>query len=197
MDPATLYVLLGALAAKGYGSWRENKHSQEINRRRGRATRDAREQSKQEFMRAMEANRKSLDTYKPDVVRDARQAEGQRLGSVLSEIPRQEYAVADPTMTGEPTVITNAKAAAREQGLGDIMRYSQDLGNLTASTGPLAFQTNQALDTRADVMESGRRQQEELRKLQLILSGLDPYSQEAHMSNQLGDILMAYGLATV
>jgi len=196
-DPGTWLAIAAAL--KGFETWKQDRHSKDIQKRRANATRAARENSKQEFINAMKSNKKSLDTFNADAIADSRIMEGERLGNELSELPKREYAVTDPTVVGEPKVITSARETAKEDALGEILRYSTDLGNLSASTSiaNMPNQISQKLESRADAMEAGRRQQEELERLRLYLAGLDPNSQEAQMAGKLGDILLTYGIAKV
>lgn len=117
MDPATI-ALIAALTAKGYGTWRQNKHSQRINDQRNAAIRASRQRARMLAEDAFKANRKSLEPMDVENVADARTAEESRLGELLSATPRKEFAVANPTRIGEPNVITSARATTKDKALG-------------------------------------------------------------------------------
>ena len=193
---AATYALLAALAAKGYGTWRQNKHSQRINDQRNAAIRASRQRARMLAEDAFKANRKSLEPMDVENVADARTAEESRLGELLSATPRKEFAVANPTRIGEPNVITSARATTKDKALGDILRYAGDLGNLSAATGIASTpeQQHAAIMGRADVRESALQGREEAERLRLLLAGLDPYSQEAHMADKVGDLLAMYAM---
>ena len=183
-------LALLAAALKGFEVYRKNQKSQQVKRDRYNAQQEANRQSRLQAEEALAAAKRSRDTHDVKDVGDKRFAEEKRLGSLLSAVPREEYAVSNPVRRGEPSIITTARDSAKEKACGDILGYAKDRASLTASTQGLASQDYEGLMSRADISEAARQQQEIQRMLALKLAGIDPRSLEAEMAGQAGDIAL-------
>jgi len=190
MGGAELAILAAIL--KGYEVYAKNKKSKQVNRDRLNAQRAANQQSRLEAEEALAASKKSRDMFDEKVVGDKRIAEEKRLGTLLKAIPKKEYAVADPTRRGESSIITNAKAAAKKEALGDILGYAGDKASLTAATGvgQSPSQAFEGMESRYRINEAARRQQEIQRLLALKMAGVDPRSMDAQIAGIGGDIAL-------
>jgi len=194
--PGALPWILAAVAAKMYGTYRQTNKNKEVKRGRNRAYADAQAKKKKLTEEALAKAKDTRSRFKKREVDDATAAQAEQLELDFSAMPRREF-VAAPIRHGQPKVIANAQTQADAGALSRINRYAKDSAGLTALTGAFTSpeQRDVSMMNRDSILEKARQQRQITDMLGLKLSEFDPYSQEAQMANDLGDVLLMASMA--
>ena len=192
--------ILAAVAAKLYGTKKQSDRYSDIKRGRSQAFADAQERKDKLTTKSFADAKRISDTYKRSSVDKATGEEATELAEAFSKMPRRELTATTPVRRGEPSVITSASKAADAKTLKDIMDYARSAGGLTASSEAFSSpeQMNVATVNRNALLEKARQQRKIAEILGLTFNEIsDPYSQEAQMANNLGDVLGMVGMGAV
>ena len=192
MEPITMALLAAAIGAKLYGTKKQADRHKDIKRGRSRAFAAAQARKDELTKKALAKAKETRQKFTRKAVDEATGNEAAELTAAFSQMPRSEFAAPQPIRHGEPSVITNARNTADAGALKSINRYAQDSAGLQALTGAFnsSEQQNAALMNRAAIAGLSREQRELMERLGLKMGEIsDPYSQEAHMANELGSIL--------
>ncbi len=195
--PAALPWILAAIAAKWYGTKKQDDRYKDIKRGRSNAYRAAQERKDKLTKEALAKAKETRQKFTRKAVDEATGNEAAELTAAFSQMPRNEFAAPKTIRHGEPSVITSAQNTADAGALNRINRYAKDSAGLQALTGAFnsSEQQNTALTNRAAIAGLSREQRELMNILGLKMGEIsDPYSQEAHMANSLGDILGMVGM---
>jgi len=190
--PAALPWILAAMAAKMYGTKKQKDRHEDIKRGRRNAYKSAQDRKNLLTDEALKKAKATRQKFTRKAVDEATGNEAAELTTAFSQMPQREFAAPQPIRHGEPSVITNARNTADAGALKSINRYAQDSAGLQALTGAFnsSDQQNTAMTNRAAIAGLSREQRELMEILGLKMNEIsDPYSQEADMANNLGDIL--------
>ena len=141
-------------------------------------------------------NRDINKIWPKEAVAKTRNLKSNRLGELLSKIPREESAVADPTLTNRPSIVQRGTTAANARALQGIEGYGRNLGDLTAETGAFNNTKQQlaGLESRFAISEKAREQRVLAALLANKLQGLqNTYSKEADIADKAGSLAAIYG----
>ena len=190
------YWLAFAAALKLYSTYRQDRHNKDLQRQRTDAVAASRQQSARLLEEALAKAKAGREPFTKEAVAKTRNLKSNRLGELLSKIPREEYAVVDPTLTNRPSIVKRGSTAADARALQGIESYGRNLGDLTAATG--AFNTTKqqltSQDTNYAIKEKARRQRVLAALLASKLQGLqNTYSTEAHLADKAGSLAAIYG----
>ena len=194
------YWLAFAAALKLYSTYRQDRHNKDLQRQRTDAVAASRQQSAKLLEEALAKAKAGREPFTKEAVAKTRNLKSNRLGELLSKIPREEYAVGDPTLTNRPSIVKRGSTAADARALQGIESYGRNLGDLTAATG--AFNTTKqqltSQDTNYAIKEKARRQRVLAALLASKLQGLqNTYSKEADIADKAGSLAAIYGGAVV
>jgi len=195
--PAALPWILAAIAAKWYGTKKQKDRYADIRRGRSHAYNAAQRKKNKLTDEALAKAKETRAKFKRSAVDEATGDEATQLTEAFSRMPRREFAAPKPIRHGEPSIITSAAGKADANALKSINRYAQDSAGLQALTGAFnsSEQQNTAMMNRAAIAEKARQQREIMEILGLKMGEIsDPYSQEAQMANNVGDILAMVGM---
>ena len=190
------YWLAFAAALKLYSTYRQDRHNKDLQRQRTDAVAASRQQSARLLEEALAKAKAGREPFTKEAVAKTRNLKSNRLGELLSKIPREEYAVVDPTLTNRPSIVKRGSTAADARALQGIESYGRNLGDLTAATG--AFNTTKqqltSQDTNYAIKEKARRQRVLAALLASKLQGLqNTYSTEADVADKAGSLAAIYG----
>ncbi len=190
------YWLAFAAALKLYSTYRQDRHNKDLQRQRTNAVAASRQQSARLLEEALAKAKAGREPFTKEAVAKTRNLKSNRLGELLSKIPREEYAVGDPTLTNRPSIVKRGSTAADARALRDVEGYGRNLGDLTAATG--AFNTTKqqltSQDTNYAIKEKARRQRVLAALLASKLQGLqNTYSKEADIADKAGSLAAIYG----
>ena len=194
------YWLAFAAALKLYSTYRQDRHNKDLQRQRTDAVAASRQQSARLLEEALAKAKAGREPFTKEAVAKTRNLKSNRLGELLSRIPREEYAVVDPTLTNRPSIVKRGSTAADARALQGIESYGRNLGDLTAATG--AFNTTKqqltSQDTNYAIKEKARRQRVLAALLASKLQGLqNTYSTEADVADKAGSLAAIFGGAVV
>ena len=201
MAPALLAALpwiAAAMGAKLYGTKKQNDRNQDIKRDRSRAYAAAQDRKNKLTDEALAKAKATRSKFTRKAVDESTGDDAAELTAAFSQMPRNEFAAPQPIRHGEPSVITNARNTADAGALKSINRYAQDSAGLQALTGAFnsSDQQNTAMTNRASIAGLSREQRELMEILGLKMGEIsDPYSQEADIANNLGDVLSMAAMA--
>lgn len=190
------YWLAFAAALKLYSTYRQDRHSKDLQRQRTDAVRASRAQSARILEESLKKAKQGREPFTKESVAKTRKLKSRRLGEMLSQIPREEYAVTDPTLTNRPSIVARGSTAADARALQGIESYGRNLGDLTAETG--AFNTTKqqlaGMESRYEISEKAREQRVIAALLANKLAGLQKtYSTESDLADKAGTLAAIYG----
>jgi len=192
MTGIEIALLVAAIGSKLYGTKKQKDRYEDIKRGRSRNYAAAQERKDKLTDEALAKAKDTRSKFTRKAVDEATGKEAEELTAAFSRMPRNEFAAPKTVRQGEPSVITTAQNTADAGALNRINRYAKDSAGMQALTGAFdsSEQQNTAMMNRADIAGLSREQRALMEILGLKMNEIsDPYSQEAHMANSLGDIL--------